>query len=716
MKKIKRFLLSILLILFSLSSIYSQDIDNVDSLKGELDRLMQEDPYSENSIRTLNFLAQFYMKKSPVKALSYAYEAIEISYKLKNSTEIYPVYGTIGMIYQEQGFFDKAMEFFFKSMFYFENKSDRLGYAWVYVNIGNIYFQKREFEKSRKYYEMANENFKKVYDLYGQATSTNNIGLIFKEQNNCDSSFYYFKKALDIRKKLGEKVHIALSYRYLGNSYEVCGKDEKALEYYNKALEMYRKANNDEGEGQILNFIGDFFLDRGKYDEALSRFLASEQLYRKNSDFPGLSISLNKVSQAYFKMGNYQLAIENALQSIETSKINELLLQQRESYFIIYQSFAKLSDYKNALEYSEKYFAFKDSISNENVEKKISQLEFVLSDRKFEREIKILEKDREIQALILKKKTNLVYYFIISSIVLIILVLSNLRKFNYRVKLAKQFSLGAGILSKVGVVFLVGIYFTLFMFLFQPFGLSELDFLFKVMVYAAFGIISMSVLFLNFVIFHLIEKWVKNEKWDVVKYVLFVFFMLIGISTVGYNYARFYGIDELVSISFFDVLIVVFSLTIFPVFLIIVFIEKIYLNRHEQIAKVISHHLKNVEKPFEDHLIHIKSDKSKEEVQILLSQFICAEAKGNYAEFNYINNKKLKKTLMLISMKVIEDQLKGYEKIIRCHKSYIVNTNKIEKVSGNSQGYKLTLKDLDFKIPVSRNFPKELLKELKQTD
>ncbi|NTV41579.1 MAG: LytTR family transcriptional regulator, partial [Candidatus Moranbacteria bacterium] len=42
--------------------------------------------------------------------------------------------------------------------------------------------------------------------------------------------------------------------------------------------------------------------------------------------------------------------------------------------------------------------------------------------------------------------------------------------------------------------------------------------------------------------------------------------------------------------------------------------------------------------------------------------------------------------------------------IVKCHRSYIVNINYIDRFEGNVQGYKLYLDKIDFPIPVSKNF------------
>jgi DNA-binding LytR/AlgR family response regulator len=46
--------------------------------------------------------------------------------------------------------------------------------------------------------------------------------------------------------------------------------------------------------------------------------------------------------------------------------------------------------------------------------------------------------------------------------------------------------------------------------------------------------------------------------------------------------------------------------------------------------------------------------------------------------------------------------------MVKCHRAFLVNVKHIEYVKGNSQGLKLMLAAIDFEIPVSRNYSKDL--------
>jgi DNA-binding LytR/AlgR family response regulator len=50
--------------------------------------------------------------------------------------------------------------------------------------------------------------------------------------------------------------------------------------------------------------------------------------------------------------------------------------------------------------------------------------------------------------------------------------------------------------------------------------------------------------------------------------------------------------------------------------------------------------------------------------------------------------------------------------MFKCHRGFIINLAFVEKVNGNSQGYRLLIKYLDTEIPVARNYSKSFREAL----
>lgn len=82
---------------------------------------------------------------------------------------------------------------------------------------------------------------------------------------------------------------------------------------------------------------------------------------------------------------------------------------------------------------------------------------------------------------------------------------------------------------------------------------------------------------------------------------------------------------------------------------------------------------------------------------------------GNYLYFWVEKNGNSIKRCYQGTMKKLEDQLNGYPQFMRCHNSFMVNTDKLENAWGNSNGMHLKLKNFDTVIPVSSSHTKEFM-------
>lgn len=101
-------------------------------------------------------------------------------------------------------------------------------------------------------------------------------------------------------------------------------------------------------------------------------------------------------------------------------------------------------------------------------------------------------------------------------------------------------------------------------------------------------------------------------------------------------------------------------------------------------------------------VIFIKTHVRMDDFNFNPSIFLFARAEGNYIELTTRNGDGLKKELKRISLKQFESQISGIDKLIRCHRTYLVNIGQVNHVTGNSQGYLLSFQGTAEKIPVSR--------------
>jgi len=81
----------------------------------------------------------------------------------------------------------------------------------------------------------------------------------------------------------------------------------------------------------------------------------------------------------------------------------------------------------------------------------------------------------------------------------------------------------------------------------------------------------------------------------------------------------------------------------------------------------------------------------------------------NYAIIHSIKDSKYQKEIIRTTLKKTKEDLTEYPNFYQCHKSYIVNLDKVIKVSGNAQGLKLYFKNTHEIIPVSRQLHQKFM-------
>ncbi|GAB6010258.1 LytR/AlgR family response regulator transcription factor [Dysgonomonas reticulitermitis] len=98
------------------------------------------------------------------------------------------------------------------------------------------------------------------------------------------------------------------------------------------------------------------------------------------------------------------------------------------------------------------------------------------------------------------------------------------------------------------------------------------------------------------------------------------------------------------------------------------------------------------------------SGKTKDCIKLLPEDILYVKAAGNYVSVYYLKNGIENHKLLRISMGELSDSLYDYSYIIRCHRTFMVNMKKMEKIHGNMKGYHMTLKNTDTKVPVSKSY------------
>ena len=257
------------------------------------------------------------------------------------------------------------------------------------------------------------------------------------------------------------------------------------------------------------------------------------------------------------------------------------------------------------------------------------------------------------------------------------------------------------------IIFFISVGVFGFLFLFQPLQIDDLATRDKYFLVFGLGVITFLSLSLNLLILpSLFPKILSGSSWNVKKEILWDIWILFTVSIGYFLYYKALGIMEFG----FSMIIKLILIAIVPISVLIVLNRNRLLRSHLKSANELNIKLKE-NKSIPDKLVHFISDYQKDNLSIKVSLITLVRSANNYIEVFWKEDKAVKSQMVRCSLTKAEEILKDYKFVFKCHRSYMVNINHIDKIEGSSQGYRLYFEKVDFPVPVSKIYVHKL-KEL----
>jgi DNA-binding LytR/AlgR family response regulator len=111
----------------------------------------------------------------------------------------------------------------------------------------------------------------------------------------------------------------------------------------------------------------------------------------------------------------------------------------------------------------------------------------------------------------------------------------------------------------------------------------------------------------------------------------------------------------------------------------------------------------NVAQPIQKQLIVFKDEYGKIKFSVLLKDLLLLESTDNYVSVYFILENKVQRKLLRNSLKNLEEIIRE-KSVIRCHRSYMVNSANIEMMQKSGKKFTIKIKHFDQAIPVSEKY------------
>ncbi len=392
-------------------------------------------------IETLSYIGELYYYRNDYKtAQDYFQKALIIFNSNSNSDSLLlaSLYDNLGSLNKEWAEYDKALEYYEKSILINKAKNNKLGTAYCYNSIGKVYYSLGSYSKSLDYYQKSLNLCEELKQDFLIAVLYNNIGQIYYQLKNYEKSLEFYEKSIKIKEKFHNKRGIAISLRNIGNIYYYLKEYDKALIYYQEALSIENTLKNKKGIADNYNNIGLIYIEKKHYNEAIDYFNKSIKLKEEIGDLSGIANAYDNLGLLYKEKGDYRKAIKSYHKSQKIAlkiKTKKNILNNYEGLYI---SYYKLGDYQKAFKYSKLYIDLYDTVFNNESQKKITIFQNKLEIEKKEKELQLLSKDKELQQEKINRQRTASYFFIVGIILIIVLLFLIYNRYLLKVKINKK--------------------------------------------------------------------------------------------------------------------------------------------------------------------------------------------------------------------------------------------------------------------------------------
>lgn len=309
-------------------------------------------------------------KGDSFNALELFNESVQVSRLAENYKSAGSSYSMMGTIFRLNGLYDRAIEYIIKSKLNYQKAGFAEGDAWAAYLLGRIYADLNLSDNALEYFQEALNTYQEMAAKDGNKNGISicleQIGLINLDRGNLVEAHSKINKVLDIHLESGSDYGLSNAYKNLGKIEYYSGNYEKAENYLNDALAVKTEINDLLSLPGIYEYIGLCRIGKGKVEQGIRDI---EQ---------GLS----------FAMSNDQKKV------------------QLEIYSNLEDVYLKLNDYEKVIYYQGKQIETQELILSGAANIKIEQLQAIYELDEKSNQIESLEKQNEINSLIIKQQNT----------------------------------------------------------------------------------------------------------------------------------------------------------------------------------------------------------------------------------------------------------------------------------------------------------------------
>jgi class 3 adenylate cyclase/Tfp pilus assembly protein PilF len=256
-----------------------------------------------------------------------------------------------------------------------EEIGNKWGISEAEIVVGVLFEEQGNFPKALEHYNRALAIDEEIGNKEGMAMSLNNIGNIYNTHNNSVRALEYYKKALAIDEELGIKQGIAVELGNIGSIYQEQGKTAEALEYQQRALKINEEIGDMYGVGSSMRSIGDLYQQLENYPLALENYEKSIAIFEEVGMPYEMGTTRTNLGNYYLNQGEISRALDECKKGLAICEETGSLQGQYKACYCLYRAYKEMGNSAEALGFYEQMIIHKDSIYNVDNTRKITRIQ-----------------------------------------------------------------------------------------------------------------------------------------------------------------------------------------------------------------------------------------------------------------------------------------------------------------------------------------------------
>jgi signal transduction histidine kinase len=294
----------------------------------------------------------------------------------------------------------------------------------VLNTIGNAYFELDIYNRAYDYFLKSLKMSEELDEKLTVAITTYNIARVYRVQENYEKAFEWIINARELSRAIDDTIGEAFIANQLGKLYEAQKKYEQARENYEEGVKLCRRYQVNDLLPFAINDLAGLLVDLGEIEEARKLYTESNKIMEGMRNKIGMAESLLGQAKMEISAERYGAALEFLSQSLALSReVFDLELQSRikATYSQLYE---KTGDFQNALRTYKNYKALEDSIFNSRKMVELSKLQQEYENETKDKEIALQKKNLE--------RVEMIQNILVVILALIIILMINLYRSGQR--------------------------------------------------------------------------------------------------------------------------------------------------------------------------------------------------------------------------------------------------------------------------------------------